>query len=296
MSIRSSSLRLVRKQTARAGFSLLELLVVIAIIAALAGLVISKLDWTRRQSTLAVGAVTCGEVANNIEVYLNLTSQLPNGLDSLTDGTALYPKLIGTTDAVGNLPTQLTVGPVSGSGTDKSLNSLVRMGMSFVNDHSDTSTNASDSGTIARGISNDYPAGTATGAVSANSTANLALVNYNSTIWNSVYPANVWAGVTHTTTSMTIDSLGTQASLVALGVGPGSSINGTTMITPPMYPGPDSNVFYYRYVAIFAVYSDGRRAQLKTVVEPFGRTIDGELSNFNTSTPNELPPGSRTPE
>jgi hypothetical protein len=95
---------------------------------------------------------------------------------------------------------------------------------------------------------------------------------------------------------MTIDSLGTLVSLVALGVGPGNSMNGVTMATPPQFAGPDSNLYYYRYVAIFSVYSDGRRAQLKTVIEPFGRTIDGSLSNFGTSGPDEVPPGSRTPE
>ncbi len=284
----------------RSGFSLLELVVVIAILAALAGLVINKIDWVRRQATMAIGADTCGEVANNIQQYLTLTSQLPNGMDSLINTSgSLSARLIGSTDNVGNLAgpsAQLTISAVSGTGTDKSLNSLVRMGMSFVNDLNDSATNASSSGTSARAISNDYPAGSAGGAVSASASANLAVVKTGTTIWNAVYPTNVWSGATSTSTSMTIDSNGTQATLVALGVGPGNSMNGTTMVTPPMYPGPDSNLFYYRYVGIFAVYSDGRRAQLKTVVEPFGRTIDGEMSNYSTSTPNELPTGSRTPE
>ncbi|HEX4129071.1 MAG TPA: type II secretion system protein [Pirellulales bacterium] len=281
----------------RRGFTLLELVVVIAILAALAGLVLNKIDWVRRQATMAVGANTCGEVSNNIQEYLTLTSELPNGMDSLLDTTgAVYTKLIGTTDAVGSLPTTITVSSMGGTGSDKRLNSLVRMGMSFVNDHSTTSTNATDSGTSARAISNDYPAGSATGSVSANASANMAVVLTGTSVWNSVYPANIWAGTTSTSTTMVIDSNGTNASLVALGVGPGNSMNGTTMVTPPQYPGPDSNLYYYRYVALFAVYSDGRRAELKTVIEPFGRTIDSELSNFNSSTPNEVPPGSRTPE
>jgi hypothetical protein len=219
-------------------------------------------------------------------------------MDSLLDSTsqAVYTKLIGYTDGVGSLPGNITATSIGGASPDNRLNSLVRMGMSFVNDHNLSSNNATDSATVARGISNDYPPGAATATVSPNSSATLALVNVGSSIWNSVYPANLWVNATKTGTTMVIDSNSNYASLVALGVGPGNSMNGTTMVTPPQYPGPDSNFYYYRYVAIFAVYSDGRRAELKTVIEPFGRTIDSELSNFNSSTPNELPPGSRTPE
>ncbi|HWB01213.1 MAG TPA: prepilin-type N-terminal cleavage/methylation domain-containing protein, partial [Pirellulales bacterium] len=102
----------------RAGFTLVELIVVVAILAALAGLVISKVDWVRRQANMAVGAESCGDVAQNIQTYIAMTEQLPNGLDTLiTDGTSsLYSGptaasgsggIIGITDDVGNLPSQL---------------------------------------------------------------------------------------------------------------------------------------------------------------------------------------------
>jgi hypothetical protein len=60
--------------------------------------------------------------------------------------------------------------------------------------------------------------------------------------------------------------------------------------------GPDTTVYYYRYVAIFAVYTDGRRAQLETVLDSFGRTTAGDISNYNSAGPADAPPNARTPE
>jgi hypothetical protein len=268
------------------------LVVVIAILAALAGLVVSKVDFLRRQSTMAVAADTSGDVFNNLSLYLVTNSTLPNGFDSLlgTDGN-LYPGLIGYTDNVGSLPTSFAATPIAYSSTDKRLNSLVRMGMSFVNDHNLTAgTNATDSGTVSRALSSGTP------PAPIASPGNWALVLAGNSIWKAIYPTNTWGSTYATTTSMVIDSNGTQVSLVGLGIGPGNSMNGVTMATPPQFPGPDSNLYYYRYVAIIAVYTDGRRAQLKTVVDSFGRTVDGALSNYSSAAPDDLPPGSRTPE
>ena len=281
-----------RGKTMRRGFTLIELVVVVAIIAALAGLLVSKVDFLRRQSTMAVAADTSCDVFNNIELYLVTNSTLPNGFDSLigTDGN-LFPGLIGATDNVGALPGALTATPIAYSSTDKRLNSLVRLGMSYVNDHALTAgTNATDSGKVLRAISSGTP------PAPIPSPGNWALITTGNSIWNSVYPQNAWGNTYATTTSMVVDTTGTQVSLVALGVGPGNTMNGVTMATPPQFPGPDTNLFYYRYVALFAVYTDGRRAQLKTVIDSFGRTVDGALSNYSSAAPDDLPPGSRTPE
>lgn len=285
----------------RSGFTLIELVVVVAILAALAGLVVSKVDFLRRQATTAVGAQTDGDLANNIEMYLTTNSKLPDGFDSLlgTDGN-LYPKLIGAVDNVGNLPTIFVPTPIN-YGTDKSLNSLVRLGMTFFNDQNLTSANATDSGTVARAISSNYGVTAPTSAPTPlASPGNWALVSNTSSsgaaIWNAVYPTNVWGTTYATSTSKIIDTNNTAVSLVGLGVGPGNSMIGVTMTTPPQYPGPDSNLFYYRYVALFAVYSDGRRAQLKTIIDSFGRTVDSGLGQYSQAAPDDVPPGSRTPE
>jgi prepilin-type N-terminal cleavage/methylation domain-containing protein len=280
----------------RAGFSLMELMVVVAILAVLAGLVIAKIDYARRDANMAAGALSCGDVAQNIQLYLATTERLPSGLDSLLDTTGtLYAGpskgngsggIIGITDGVGNIPSQTQVASVSGS----PLNSLFRVGMSFVNNHDLTASNASDSGTAPQQI-----ASIAGGKTVTTTPVNLLCVTTGTSIWNSVFPPNVW-GTPAAGTSMEVNPSGVTVQLVCLGVGPGNSMNGVTMMSPPQYPGPDSNVYYYRYIAIFAVYSDGSRAQLKGVVDPYGRTIDSSLQQYSTSGPDNLPPGSRAPE
>lgn len=281
-------------------------MVVIAIIAIIAGTVVSKIDWVRRSANNAVGAETAGALAQNIQLYLNQTETLPNGLDSLIDQTgALYTGpngttgLIGGTDAVGNLPTQLVATSFSGTTTPDTryLNSLFRVGMRFVNNHSSTATDATNSGTVATQIGTP-------GNPNTFNTITLACVKAGTSMWNSIYPTNVWSNPTSGTgttlvangTDMQIDAAGNNVRLVAMGVGPNNSMIGATMQAPPQYPGPQSNLYYYRYVVVFSVYSDGRRAQIKGVFDPFGRSIASSLNQYTTSGPDELPVGTRSPE
>src|SRR5262249_48805260 len=149
-------------------------------------------------------------------------------------------------DGVGNIKAQTTPTAIDGT-TDKRLNSLFRVGMNFVNDHSPTASNASDSGTVLQNI------GTISGGASTFGTVNLVLVNTGSSIWNSVYPQNVWGSTYASTTTMKVNPAGTLVSLVALGVGPNNAMVGATMMSAPQYPGPASNTYYYRYVALFSV-------------------------------------------
>jgi prepilin-type N-terminal cleavage/methylation domain-containing protein len=283
----------------RIGFSLMELMVVVAILAVLAGLVISKIDYARRDANMAAGALSCGDVAQNIQLYLAMTEKFPAGLDTLLNSTdhKLYSGpttangtggIIGITDGVGNIPSQTTPTAVSG----KALNSLFRVGVNFVNDNNPGASNASDSGTAAVSLGSTSPTGT---TLATN--VNLLLANTGSALWTAAFPANVWPSTNYTDgVTMTVDPSGKTVQLVCLGIGPGNAMNGISMMSPPQYPGPDSNVYYYRYVALFAIYSDGSRAQLKGVVDPFGRTIDSSLQQYSTSGPDNLPPGSRAPE
>ena len=70
--------------------------------------------------------------------------------------------------------------------------------------------------------------------------------------------------------------------LVALGVGPSNNALGKTMTSPPMDPRVDPSQVYGRFVAIYAVYSPraGRRAELKCVLNAFGRSQNNALSEF----------------
>lgn len=99
----------------RRALTLIELVVVIAILAILAGLLVSRVDWTRRQADMAASAETSGEVSRNVQMYLMSKGDLPEGLDSLlssADTTVKYSKIF---DSPPSIITQSTVAALTAS-------------------------------------------------------------------------------------------------------------------------------------------------------------------------------------
>jgi hypothetical protein len=72
-----------------------------------------------------------------------------------------------------------------------------------------------------------------------------------------------------------------------MGIGPNSGLGGTVMATTPLdvQAGDSAATTYCRYLAIFAIWSDGKPAQLKMVVDHRGKTIDKRISQFNQAGP-----------
>lgn len=300
-----SSRRMTPARRTRAGFTLLELLVVVSILAVLAGLVITKIDFVRRQADMAAAADTTAELSRNIQMYVTVKGVLPDGMDSLLDSADssrisrwIYdssPSLVpDATPTAGNT----NVSVLGTSGADRRLNSLGRMGVLTLMDLSDSAGFASDAGTVPRSIDRRTPG----------VDAHVLVIRPGSSIWNQVFPPAVYGtpGASETesmfmpaadivsrvgdgsTDQVRNVSFGinTTVSLVVMGIGRGSSMNGITMSGPPIYPAPDPESRYYRYVALVAVYGDGRRAQFKTVLDPFGRTNAAELAEFANAKPN----------
>jgi prepilin-type N-terminal cleavage/methylation domain-containing protein len=297
------------------GFTLIELLVVVAILATLAGLVISRVDFARRQADMSAAAGTAAELARNIQIYEMTKGVLPDGVDSLlgSDGNIskwIYdssPSLVPQAGAKANTKVVTLPAAVVGS--------LGRMGVLTVMDLDPASTYATDAGTIARSIDRALEPVKSSGAP-------VLVIRPGSAIWNDIYPPAVWgtptadeqAGLGDTTRtpaggvgSMHMPSadiiarvgagstdqvrnvsfgLNTDVYLVVLGIGKGCSMNGVTFTNPPVYPAPDPDSRYYRYVAVIACYGDGRRAQFKTVLDPFGRSNAGDLQQFIQAKPN----------
>lgn len=260
-----------RKVAIRSGLTLLELVVVIAILATLAGLVVTKIDWTRRQADMAAAADTCAELARNIQLYVAEQAKLPEGFDSLisTSGTAFY----GSDSSSGTTPGLIHSAPdlckmtqietFSGSSDGRNV-SLTRNGFNSVFDH-DTSlvpatNSASNSATTYR-------------AVSRTGDNRFLCVTPGSDLWNLIYPVGL-------PQSETTEA---NVSLICVGIGTRNSMIGRTLVDAPMYSGVYNNnpsLDYRRYVAIFAAYTDGSRAQLKAVVDSFGRTNNQALEQF----------------
>jgi prepilin-type N-terminal cleavage/methylation domain-containing protein len=249
----------------RSGLTLLELIIVVAILATLAGLVVSKIDWSRRQADMAASADTCAELARNIQLYYVETSYMPNGLDSLlVSGGTRYSKLFSSLlTATGSSHTAEIETGFGTADPDRRMSSLTRAHINMVFDHDEAVSDANVSATIARNVD-------ATGS-------SFLCVNPGSSLWNAIYPPDNPDSPTHD-----------QVSLVMLGVGARNSMIGRTIAMAPMYSHTEPDEGYNRYIAIFAAYRNGSRAQLKMVVDSQVRTIYGAMHEFYQSAPEGL--------
>jgi prepilin-type N-terminal cleavage/methylation domain-containing protein len=287
-----------------AAFTLIELLVVIAILATLAGLVISRVDFARRQADMAAAADTTAELSRNVQTYVMTKGVLPDGLDSLLNSSGTISKWIydSSPSLVPNGTTGNTV--VVGATRTGILGSLGRMGVLSVMDLDDAATFASDAGTIKRGIVRNVD-------VTGSNTTPLLAIRPGSSIWNAIFPPATFgtpgaadltgdgAGVNMPTADIRAQvgtgstdyvrnisyGINTSVYLVVLGIGKGSSMNGVTLTNPPIYPAPDPDSRYYRYVTVLACFGDGRRAQFKTVLDPFGRTNADDVRQYVEAKP-----------
>jgi prepilin-type N-terminal cleavage/methylation domain-containing protein len=253
--------------SARRGFTLLELVVVIAILATLAGLVVSKVDWTRRQADMAASADTCVEIGKNIQLYLTEMGELPNGMDSLLASnadeatpSAMYSKIVASSPDMTAMCAMNTI--PKNSTTDGRMGSLMRIGLAQVFDHDESSTDAPNSAVFKR-------------TLNRNADNKFFTVTPGTALWTQIYPVNGYNTETNET----------NVSLVVLGIGPRCSMIGKTMVNAPQYPHANPTEAYYRYMAVFAAYKDGRRAQFKAVVDAYGRGVPSALSNFYQATP-----------
>ncbi len=270
----------------RGGFTLIEMVLVLIILATIAGLVISQLGFIGRTSDMAATAKTQQDIANQLNLYFVLQKRMPQRLDSLmrSDGSGLV--VIAPVDAAGNpidpsgtpattandqawglpysgangikLHEHLTpVALTNTTGVSELKRSFTRLGFDFIMDHNSAVVNCNDSATIERNLDTDCTVATVTAG------GNLAKQIYPST--QGVFPP----GVGH---------------VVAVGVGPRNSLIPTSMLNAPLYPGCDGK-YYGRYIAYFAVFHTGERAQLVGVSDSYGRFPNYSIQQFNESLP-----------
>lgn len=272
----------------RHGFTLIEMVLVLIILATIAGLVISQIGFLGRTADMAATAKTQQDVANQLGLYFVLQKRMPQRLDSLlaTDGTTLdiLPELDAagapTTDSnaqrwgfplqgangivLGNTA-NLIVGTLATAAPNDPRRSFTRLGFDFLMDHDPTVSNSNNSGVIERNITS--------GSIQ------VAMVVEGSPLARQLYPQNTVAFPTGG------DFPADVGAVVALGVGPNCSLIPGTMLNAPAYPGSDG-AYYGRYIAYFACFNNGERAQLVGVSDSYGRFPNYSIQQFSESLPN----------
>jgi prepilin-type N-terminal cleavage/methylation domain-containing protein len=246
----------------RAGFTLIELVVVIIILGILAGLVVNIVDYLRRSANYGAAAHNQQALLNNLQLYRTSfgNGQYPDRFDSLLDAAATGKSTYLHSDLTG----VFEVGALSG----EELGTLTRSGITRVMDHgSDTSQmvqqSLQNSGVITRTLTSTGPVAVVNPATT-NSTG-LELLS-------SLYP-----GATPSTPAVPAD-----VRIVLFGVGPANTAIGKTIQSPPLFTELDPTVNYGRFLIAVAVYNprEGRRAQIKAVLDPKGRVVNRQISEF----------------
>lgn len=252
------------------GMTLLELILVVVILAVTAMMLLPRLDGVQSNANHAVGATTAADTAAYIQSYKTMKNRLPDGWDSLTDGTAMWAAANpGTTPVTRGLHTQL-----SGSGTNNkladyslsaadvtSLNSAGIYTLFNVNTSAATSVRPGDMFTVVTPVA----AGAKVAIVNASSTGGRKIIDH-------FYRDN-------TLSTGTTGTLPSGRQLLALGFGPHNKLVGTMMLECPVYPNVDLTLVYGRNLALFEI--GGTRALFKGVVGADGDLLDDLSASMN---------------
>jgi prepilin-type N-terminal cleavage/methylation domain-containing protein len=281
----------------RRGFTLIEMVLVLIILATIAGLVISQISALGRTADMAATAKNQQDIANQLSLYFVLQKRMPQRMDSLLQTGAtpvVMPALDGAGAPTTDSNTQRWGFPLGGSQGTNVFDQLVatnlrgttppagarrsftRLGFDFVMDHQAfaAGANCSNSGNVQRLLDGGSAAGcwvarimtTTNGDTLPSGTGVVPLVLQ-------IYPTLGGALPTGVT------------AVVAVGVGPSSSLIPDTMLNAPNYPGCDGS-YYGRYIAYFACFASEERAQLVGVSDSYGRFPNYSGQQFVESLPN----------
>jgi len=265
----------MRKQTSRAGFTLVELIIVLLVLASLAALVVPTLGFVKDQSDTALSANGAQNILNNFEQYKAAFGKYPDRLDSLVDETGnfysrIYP---GTgTSFYGSVE--------PGGGAGFAYYYMVNgAGFSEVALHDSTNTDPEDDPNVAGTIA---PLDDTTNllVMEPGYTPSSSFSSKERLLINACYPvqadpANPVVPERHT--------------LVFLGVGATNTAVGNTMTQTPLAPeknGSDTSN-YDRYVAVFDVGPGGAtnrgQVNLKVLLDPEFNVVARNLDSYQNT-------------
>jgi prepilin-type N-terminal cleavage/methylation domain-containing protein len=251
---------------ARRGLTLIELIVVVAILAVLAMIVIPKLDGIQGNANHAVGGNSAADTARYIQTYRTMKQRMPDGWDSLMNGSTLWaPANPSTTPVTKGLHTQL-----SGASSPKlsatvltttEAGSLQAAGIYTLNNLNAASTaRPGDMFTVPTAVADGSPVAQ---VINTNMINHIYRDNLKSTGTSGFVPAG--------------------KRLIAFGFGPHNKLVGTLMMEAPSYPNVDATLVYNRNLVVFEVSSTSAtsRAVFKGVFGADGDLLDDLITNMN---------------
>lgn len=260
------------RKTRRGGFTLIELVMVLVILVIVAGISLPIVDWVRRSANYGAASSNQASLLNNLQLYRTTfgNGKYPNRFDSLfaADGT-VYDALQGD---LKNMIDTANTGISS-----EALKTLTKSGISQVMDHStDTSLmvqgSLQNSGIVPRDLAVAGPvafvkpvavafAGTTGGDKAARE------------LYRGLYPDSDGDGLPEVPDGVRI---------ALFAVGPGNDAVGRTLQTPPLFTEADVTTTYSRFVVAVATFDPraGRRAQVKAILDPKGRLVNRQISEF----------------
>lgn len=265
--------RLPRPQSGhrRRGLTLTELVMVLLILAALAGMVIPLIGSTREQADRALAASGSADLIQSIEGFRLATGDYPARLDSLLadDGTGTfvaYSKLwneLGATTAWFD-PQDLN----SSSASADYAESLALAGIDRVMDHDEAEPDPNDSGRFLRLL-----------FTGATPDATVAVVT-DEAVLKAAGLADLDAdGLVSDEITDTDGDGNPDVKYVAFGIGVACEMVGETMASAPRHSAADL-ADYGRFLAVFAVYENGKPAELKTVLDSHRRPVSENYKRY----------------
>lgn len=254
---------LLQKCRRSRGLTLVELVVVLAILVALSGLITPLVSGMLGQTNSATNATLVGDVNRAVGTHWARHEKYPSNWDSLvTVGGSLYGSL--STTLLGTTTPGATAILQTAALTERQAISLSTAGITTVYSASGSAANVN--------FAFDGPTTITTGAQVAMLVTTGTHVNFASGVVN----------------LQQLDSVSQGASYVVFGLGPSTSLRGTTVVDVPLVNSGNPRNDYARMMCVFLLPASGTdeaswRARFVGSFLPDGSSLRDNLNDYNNA-------------
>jgi prepilin-type N-terminal cleavage/methylation domain-containing protein len=277
----------------RSGFTLIEMVVVIAILVILTGLVVAKLDVFEMKANKGVSAANMAGIARYVQTYRTLSSQYPDGWDSLlVNGTSLplagppngtpglHPELTGGSPFVGAPITELATTTLTAS----EVQSLGRLFVATLYDFPAVAQWTDIPGnmaTIRRALTTGSTVATLNATIPTDGVTPVTQGDPKAiAVISHIYP-NPGAGgpIVPANKQLVVFGLGRFNTLI------GSTNQNGLLTEAPFYANTNQVQYYNRFLVVFEVDTTGSRCREVAVLGGDGDQMTDEIADYYQQNP-----------